>query len=45
VETIVKTIEARFGKSQRVWVMDRGMIIDRQESNVSRNRVPLYLLG
>jgi hypothetical protein len=26
VETIVKTIEARFGKSQRVWVMDRGMI-------------------
>jgi transposase len=26
VETIVKTIEGRFGKSQRVWVMDRGMI-------------------
>jgi transposase len=26
VETIVKAIEARFGKSQRVWVMDRGMI-------------------
>jgi transposase len=26
VETIVTTIEARFGKSQRVWVMDRGMI-------------------
>jgi transposase len=26
VETVVKTIEARFGKSQRVWVMDRGMI-------------------
>jgi hypothetical protein len=26
VETIVKTIEARFGKTQRVWVMDRGMI-------------------
>jgi transposase len=26
VETIVETIEARFGKSQRVWVMDRGMI-------------------
>src|SRR5271168_5315559 len=26
VETIVKTTEARFGKSQRVWVMDRGMI-------------------
>jgi transposase len=26
VETVVETIEARFGKSQRVWVMDRGMI-------------------
>jgi transposase len=26
VETIVTTIERRFGKSQRVWVMDRGMI-------------------
>jgi Transposase DDE domain len=26
VEAIVTTIEARFGTSQRVWVMDRGMI-------------------
>jgi hypothetical protein len=26
VETIVTTIEGRFGRSQRVWVMDRGMI-------------------
>jgi hypothetical protein len=26
VETVVTTIEARFGKSHRVWVMDRGMI-------------------
>jgi transposase len=26
VKHIVNTIEARFGKSQRVWVMDRGMI-------------------
>lgn len=26
VKRIVNTIEARFGKSQRVWVMDRGMI-------------------
>jgi len=26
VETVVKAIEKRFGKSQRVWVMDRGMI-------------------
>jgi transposase len=28
VKTIVETIETRFGKSQRVWVMDRGMISD-----------------
>jgi transposase len=26
VEKVVKAIEQRFGKSQRVWVMDRGMI-------------------
>jgi transposase len=26
VETIVETIETRFGRSQRIWVMDRGMI-------------------
>src|SRR6185312_6918470 len=26
VETIVEAVETRFGKSQRVWVMDRGMI-------------------
>jgi hypothetical protein len=26
VETVVTTIETRFGKSHRVWVMDRGMI-------------------
>jgi transposase len=26
VKLIVNTIEARFGKSERVWVMDRGMI-------------------
>ena len=26
VETIVNEIEQRFGKSQRIWVMDRGMV-------------------
>ena len=26
VETVVTTVEARFGRSQRIWVMDRGMI-------------------
>jgi transposase len=28
VQRLVQAIEARFGKSQRVWVMDRGMISD-----------------
>jgi hypothetical protein len=28
VQRLVNAIEARFGKSQRVWVMDRGMISD-----------------
>jgi transposase len=28
VQRLVSAIEARFGKSQRVWVMDRGMISD-----------------
>src|SRR5260370_38425457 len=28
VQRLVGAIEARFGKSQRVWVMDRGMISD-----------------
>jgi transposase len=28
VQTIVTEIEAHFGKSQRIWVMDRGMISD-----------------
>jgi hypothetical protein len=26
VETIVKRVETRFGRTQRIWVMDRGMI-------------------
>jgi hypothetical protein len=28
VKRIVTAIETRFGKSQRVWVMDRGMIAE-----------------
>ena len=31
VETIVTTMEARYGRSQRIWVMDRGMI---SEANI-----------
>ena len=26
VKTIVEMVETRFGRSQRIWVMDRGMI-------------------
>jgi transposase len=37
VETIVKTIEARFGKTQRVWVMDRGMISAESLKFLSRS--------
>ncbi|HLQ43812.1 MAG TPA: IS1634 family transposase [Planctomycetaceae bacterium] len=29
VETIVTTMEARYGRSQRVWVMDRGMVSEK----------------
>jgi hypothetical protein len=36
VETIVKAIEARFGRSQRVWVMDRGMISEDTLSFLSQ---------
>jgi len=37
VETIVTTIEGRFGKSQRVWVMDRGMISEDTLKFLSRS--------
>ena len=37
VETVVKTIEARFGRSQRVWVMDRGMISEETLRFLSRS--------
>ena len=37
VETIVTTIEARFGKSQRVWVMDRGMISEETLKFLNRS--------
>src|SRR5271167_2988677 len=32
VQTIVTDIEKQFGKSQRIWVMDRGMISDESRS-------------
>lgn len=36
VEAIVTTIEKRFGKSQRVWVMDRGMISEESLAFLSK---------
>lgn len=44
VETIVTTIEKRFGKSQRVWVMDRGMISEQSLAFLSK-RGRRYLLA
>ena len=44
VKTIVTAVESRFGKSQRVWVMDRGMI---SEENLKFLSAPgrHYLIG
>jgi hypothetical protein len=36
VETIVTKIEKRFGKSQRIWVMDRGMISEEAVAFLSK---------
>jgi transposase len=37
VQTLVRTIEQRFGKSRRVWVMDRGMISKENLAFLSRD--------
>ena len=44
VQTIVTTMEARYGKSQRVWVMDRGMV---SEENLEflRQEQRQYIVG
>ncbi|MBL9172590.1 MAG: IS1634 family transposase, partial [Verrucomicrobiales bacterium] len=44
VQEMVRKMEERFGKAQRVWVMDRGMV---SEGNISmlRERQALYLVG
>jgi transposase len=44
VQTIVTTMEARYGKSQRVWVMDRGMV---SEENLEflRQENRQYIVG
>lgn len=44
VETIVTTMESRYGRSQRVWVMDRGMVSEENlEFLKEGNR--RYILG
>ena len=44
VGEMVRKMEERFGKAQRVWVMDRGMV---SEGNIAmlRERKALYLVG
>jgi hypothetical protein len=44
VQDIVATMEARFGKAQRIWVMDRGMV---SEANLAflRERGGQYIVG
>jgi transposase len=44
VEHIVKTMEARYGKSDRIWVMDRGMV---SEDNLQflRDEGRRYIVG
>jgi transposase len=44
VRTLVHEIERRFGKSRRVWVMDRGMISKRNVAFLSRSQ-RRYLIG
>jgi hypothetical protein len=44
VKKIVQTVEAKYGKAQRIWVMDRGMI---SEANLAflRKRKSQYVVG
>jgi Transposase DDE domain len=44
VETIVTQVERRFGKSQRIWVMDRGMI-SKESLKFLRQPGRLYVLA
>jgi transposase len=44
VEDVVRKMEDRFGQAERIWVMDRGMV---SEKNITfmRERKALYLVG
>lgn len=44
VEKIVETTEARYGRADRIWVMDRGMVSEKN-LDFLRGRQARYLLG
>lgn len=44
VQEIVAKMEERFGQAERVWVMDRGMVSERNISYL-RERKALYIVG
>ena len=44
VEEIVKKMEDRFGQAERIWVMDRGMVSERNIAFL-RERKALYIVG
>lgn len=44
VQKIVETIEARYGQAQRIWVMDRGMVSEKNLAFL-RERKASFVLG
>lgn len=44
VENIVKTMESRYGKSDRIWVMDRGMVSE-ENLQFMRDEGRRYIVG
>lgn len=44
VEDIVRKMEERFGQAERIWVMDRGMVSERNIEFL-RKRKALYIVG
>ena len=44
IETIVKAMEAKYGKADRVWVMDRGMVSEKNLAFL-RERNGSYIVG
>jgi transposase len=44
VETLVKAMEAKYGQAERVWVMDRGMVSEKNLAFL-RERKGFYIVG